>query len=100
MLFRLIFLIGHIKLIGVWFGEDQRTNTIKPHVCLQEIGLCLGILLTNLHSIMNTIGRTYVFSEEIDKHAFSITVSKSGEVSFSIQILLMQYIVSLCKSNW
>ena len=29
---RLLFLIGHLYLIGVWLGEDQRTNTIKTHV--------------------------------------------------------------------
>jgi len=29
---QLLFLIGHLSLIGVWFGEDQRANTIKTHV--------------------------------------------------------------------
>ena len=29
---RLLFLIGHRHLIGVWFSEDQRTNTIMIHV--------------------------------------------------------------------
>jgi hypothetical protein len=28
---RLFFLIGHLYLIGMWSGEDQRTNTIKLH---------------------------------------------------------------------
>ena len=26
------FLFRHLYLIGMWFGEDQRTNTIKSHV--------------------------------------------------------------------
>ena len=25
------FLIGHLNLINVWLGEDQRTNIIKTH---------------------------------------------------------------------
>ena len=27
-----IFLIGPLDLVGMWFGEDQRTNIIKTHV--------------------------------------------------------------------
>ena len=30
--FRLLFLIGHLYLMGVWLSKDQRTNTIKTHV--------------------------------------------------------------------
>ena len=29
---RLLFLIGRLNLIGMWFGEDQRANIIKTHV--------------------------------------------------------------------
>ena len=32
VLFGYFFLIGHLFLIGVWLGEDQRTNTIKTHI--------------------------------------------------------------------
>ena len=28
----LIFLIGPLDLIGMWFGEDQRANILKTHV--------------------------------------------------------------------
>ena len=47
----LVFLIGPLDLIGMWFSEDQRANTIKTHVdtCLKEIGLHLPILVTALH---------------------------------------------------
>ena len=31
-LFLLLFLIGHMYLIGVWFGEDRRTNTIQTRI--------------------------------------------------------------------
>ena len=40
-------------------GEDQRATIIKD-MCLKEIGLRLQILITTLHSIVNTIGRTYI----------------------------------------
>jgi hypothetical protein len=30
--FTVFFSIGHPYLIGLWLGEDQRTNTIKTHV--------------------------------------------------------------------
>ena len=29
---RLLFLIGTLYLVGVWFGQDQRANIIKSHV--------------------------------------------------------------------
>ena len=28
----LLFLFRHLYLIGVWLGEDRRTNTTKTHV--------------------------------------------------------------------
>ena len=61
-----IFLSNQILyLIGIWFGEIQRANIIKTP-CLKEIGLRLQILITTLHLTMNTIGRTYVSSQEIN----------------------------------
>ena len=47
----LVFLIGPIDLIDMWFGEDQIANVIKTQ-CLKEIGLHLQILITTLHSIV------------------------------------------------
>ena len=41
--------------LDVWFGEDQRTNTLKTHVCLKEIRLCLQSLFTTSHSIVYSI---------------------------------------------
>ena len=54
------FLNRTVNLLGVWLGEDQRTNTIKTTRCLKEIGVLRPqILLTTPHSIGNiTIGRT------------------------------------------
>ena len=48
----IVFLIGPLYLIYMWFGEDERANI------LEKIGLCLQILITTLHSTMNTMGRT------------------------------------------
>ena len=60
---RLLFLIGYLKLIGVWLGEDQRTNTIKKNTCTKETIICFELLLFVSHSIANTIGRTYIFNQ-------------------------------------
>jgi len=61
----------------------------KDHedTCLKEIGLHFQILMNVLHLIGNTIGRSYVSSLEINKHAYLITINKSLEVRFSIQFL-------------
>ena len=48
-------------MIGVWWAEDQRTNTIKV-TCLKEIGLQLKTLSTTTYLILNTIGMNYVLS--------------------------------------
>jgi hypothetical protein len=69
MLFCYFFLTRHLYSIGVRFRDDQR---IKDHkdTCLHEIGIRLQVLLTTSTSIMNTIARTHVFNQGIDKHAF------------------------------
>jgi hypothetical protein len=56
-------------------------------MCLKEIGLHFQILMNVLHLIGNTIGRSYISSSEINKHVFLITMTKSLEVRFSIQLL-------------
>jgi hypothetical protein len=63
----------------IWFGEDHGANTIKD-TCIKEIRLHPRILLTTLHSIVNTTGRTYVFSSSINKCALPITITKSGGI--------------------
>ena len=57
-----------LYLIGMWLGEDQRTNTIKD-TYLKEFGLRSQFVLTTPHSIVNTIERTYAFDQGITKHA-------------------------------
>ena len=44
VLIQVLFLIGHLYVIGVRPGEDQRTNTIKTHA--QKIELRVLNLLT------------------------------------------------------
>ena len=74
-------LFGHISysdnlyLIGVWLGEDPRTNSINIHVS-KRLVYVFKILLATPHSIVNTIGRTYVLGEEINRHVFPIIVTK------------------------
>ena len=50
-----------------------------------EIGVRLQILLTTLYSILSIIGRIYIFSEEINKETFTVTIAitKLREVTFS-----------------
>ena len=71
---RLLFLIVHLHLIGVWLGVD----TIKIHkdTCFKEIGLRLQLLLTTSHSMMDiTIEfMTCVFNQEVNKHALLKTM--------------------------
>ena len=43
----------------VQYGSKNKHHT---YTCLKEIRLCLQILITTLHLIMNTIGRTYVLN--------------------------------------
>ena len=71
-------LIGHLNLLGGWSSEDQKTNTRKD-TCMEKIGLRLHILSTILHSILDTIGRTYVSCEGIHKHTLMISETKSRE---------------------
>ena len=53
------------------------------------------------------MGRTYIFNEEINKHALMITTTEEEEVRFSISFFCRLYIVDLllqhefllCKSD-
>lgn len=46
-----------LHLIGMWEGEDQRTNATKTHVW-KMFKPCLQISSTNVHSLENIIKRT------------------------------------------
>ena len=72
------FLNRTVNLLGVWLGEDQRTNTINTTRCLKEIGVLRPQILSSTpHSIGNiTIGRTQLFSYKITKHALPLTTAK------------------------
>ena len=67
----LLFLIGHLYLIGGWMSEDERNKCYKD-TCLMEIGQGLQLLSTTSHSTVNTTGRTFVFNQGINKDALSM----------------------------
>ena len=52
---RLLFLIKHLNLSGVWSGVDLRTD-LKKDMCLKDIELRAQNMLTNLGSIFSMIG--------------------------------------------
>ena len=52
---RLLFLIKHLNLSGVWSGVDLRTD-LKKDMCLEDIELRAQNMLTNLGSIFSMIG--------------------------------------------
>ena len=92
-------MIRPLYLINMWSGEDQRANIIKQ-ICSKEIGLHHRTLITTLHSMLNIIARTYVYNQEINKHAHQITITKYKEIQFLILLkeklmLLQQINVSL-----
>ena len=59
-------------------------NRHHKDACLKEIGIHFQISLTTPHAVVNMIGRTHVFNQGINNHAFPITITKSGEVQFSV----------------
>lgn len=70
---RLFLLIKPLTYVlsGVWFGEENKLH--KTNICLEEIGLHVDI--SAIHSLVNSIGRTYVFSLEINRHAIRIIIA-------------------------
>ena len=58
-------LIGPLHLISTWSSEDQRANSYI-HMFERDSTTSLNIKLTTLHSIVNTIERTYISSREIN----------------------------------
>lgn len=75
-------------LIGVWLGEEQRTNTIETRVW-KRLDRVFRFLLASPHSIVNTVGRTDVFSGGINEHAFPIILIEFEVTRISIWFLLM-----------
>jgi len=61
----LLFLLGHLYLIGVQLCEDQRPKHHK-NTRREEIRLHPQISITTPHLMVNKIGRSYVFSREIN----------------------------------
>jgi hypothetical protein len=49
--------------------RQWHTSLVYKDTCLKEIRLCIQILITTLHSIVDIIGRTYVFSLATNKRA-------------------------------
>ena len=60
VIIQLLFLIGHLYLISVWFGEDQRADTIQTHV---KIDWTMSLIFINYSTLnmANTIEGTYAF---------------------------------------
>ena len=56
----------------IWQGSKNKHH---KDTCLKEIGQCHVILITSLHSIVNTIVRINVSIQEINKHALPINLS-------------------------
>jgi hypothetical protein len=84
---RLLFLIGHLYAIaiGVWVGEDKQ-QTHKA-IFKKKIELTHCVLLSIPHSIVNTIGRTYIFSLLINNHVeLPIIITEDAFVDASLQI--------------
>ena len=57
---RLLFLIGHLQLISVCLGEDERTNTIKTHLKNKKWTLSSSFINYSTLNSEQNIGRTSV----------------------------------------
>jgi hypothetical protein len=86
------FLIRHLYLIGVWFSEDQRTNTIKRHACkrLDYIANVVNYSTLNIEHV-SCLEDHLCIHQEINRHALHITITNSREVQLSIQPLVMPH---------
>ena len=62
-----VFLMEPLYLNGVWLIVDLQ---------IEDIILCLYILLITLNSILSTIGKTYVLALEPDKHTLLMIITK------------------------
>ena len=74
-------------MVGVWLGDDPRTNAMKIKYMLKTFGLHLQFLLTTPQCSEHNIECIYIFIVRINKHALSITITKSWNVQFPTPIL-------------
>ena len=56
----LLFLAGSLHLIGLWFDDNKHHKDTSVR-SVRAIGSRIQIILSTPHSIVNTIGETYVF---------------------------------------
>ena len=75
--------------MSVWLVCASVRIRQNEDTCLTETGLCLQVLVTTPHLVVNTIVSTYVFITSVNKHALPVNITTSGEVQSSIQISLM-----------
>ena len=79
----LFILIGHLNLIGVWFGEDQRTNIIR-HMYKRDwsthLNFNYNFTLINEHNWKDLC----IQLKNQEKNTLPIIISKFKEVQFSI----------------
>ena len=54
---------------------------------------------TTPHPIMNTLGRSHVFNQWINKHALPVTKTKSREFQFSICFIYWCFIIDLVMEH-
>ena len=110
-----------VKFMRIWKGEVDESEVArflnvvwwgskwKHHkdTCIEEIERRLQTSIMTLHSIMNTqLGGPMYLVKKSTTHALPITITKSGEVRYSIRYLQMFHCrfasatrVLLCKSN-
>ena len=75
----LVFLIGLLDLIGIYVVQWGSTSKYKKDTCLKEIGLCLQIIITNLHS-MNEHNWEDLCIQLRNQQTCTSMITKSSEV--------------------
>ena len=67
----------------------RRKKKPRKILSLMGIKLCLCILSTTPHSIVNTVGRTYMFGMKINAHAFPMIPTKLENMRTLLPLLLI-----------
>lgn len=72
--------LNHAFILRLVLGpvsiEEEDIMFIFFHTCIKKIGARLKKLITSVHSILNTIGRTHVSIYGIKKPVFPIPATK------------------------